>query len=226
MSSSCTSVSTTLIKLSRVLEFSSFAREGAVLILPDGADREDLLDVEKLYPYVREHASDWYQFFNAYSDIPLGQPTVNGTLFVVTGSDRAKVWSLAQFPSSNSQPDRPTIFRFEQPAGQPPEWVEITWIEKLHSTDTSSDGNPCAVFLRGFAFSLNDSSWAHGIATIPRDLIPFYHIPSVPVHGWRADLERYMRRYRKPQSDDLTGLWQHLFLPSLVLLQVLLELVR
>jgi len=208
-----------------LLEFSSFAREGAVLILPDGADREDLSDTAKLYPYLREHVSDWYQYFNAYSDIPLTEPTLNGTLILVTGSDRAKVWSLAQFPPSNSQPDRPTVFRYEQPTGQPSRWLEVSWVDKFCSTDTSSEGNPCAVFLRGISFALSDSSWAHGIAPIPRDVIPFYYIPSVPVIGWRADIERYVRRYRKPPSDDVKGLWQHMFLPSLVLLQVLLDLV-
>lgn len=210
----------------RVLEFTSFSREGGVLILPEGADREDLVDTEKLYPYLREHASDWYQYFNGYSDVPLAKPTLNGTLFLVTGSDRAIEWSLAQFPSSNSQPDRPTVFRHEQQTGKNPHWVEISWIDKLCSTDISSRGKPCAVFIRGISFGLSDSSWAHGMAMIPRDVTPFYYIPSVPVIGWRADLERYISRYRRPPSDDVTGLWQHMFLPALALLPVLLDLVR
>ena len=61
---------------------------------------------------------------------------------------------------------------------------------------------------------------------IPRDVIPFYYVPSVPVVGWRADLERYVRKYRKPPSDDVAGLWQHMFFPGLALLPVLLDLVR
>ncbi len=186
----------------REIEFSSHAREGSVLVLPQGATREDLVDTDKLHLYIEEHASDWYQYFNGYSDVPLSSPVVNGSLFVVTSSDKAKVWNSALFPP-DSDLEKPTVFRYTEKVPKEGRWIQSSAAMTASERDTSSKGKyPCALFLRGLSIALGQAAWSHGVAPIPLSLLPLYYIPSVPVCGRRADLERYVERFRHDPDLD------------------------
>ncbi|KAF9475528.1 hypothetical protein BDN70DRAFT_248559 [Pholiota conissans] len=98
-------------------EFKTSAREGAVLVLPTGASREELADPSKLYPYIKEHATSWYQFYNQNSDHIASAYIPNGTLYLVIGVDRATSWSTATFPlgSEDTAKQRQFIYNGDTP---------------------------------------------------------------------------------------------------------------
>ncbi|KAJ7614208.1 hypothetical protein DFH06DRAFT_135646 [Mycena polygramma] len=68
------------------LEFRS--KEVAVLILPEGASRQDLLPVKSFRAHVRKFSDQWNQF--ARARLPPGE-----SLFVVTGCDKTTSWGIA-----------------------------------------------------------------------------------------------------------------------------------
>jgi len=150
--------------------FTSNAREGGVLILPEGATHEDITEPHNLYPYLKEHASDWYQSANGYSDTPLLQPKVNGSLFIITGTDRAKTWSLAQFPPNDSELVRPTIFHYidDPERGRSFDTNYGASVSILHEKGGNAAGiYPGTFFIRGISIALSKPIWAHNIAPIP-----------------------------------------------------------
>jgi len=181
------------------VKFESYAREGAVLVLPEGVTREDLVESHKLHSYLKEQASDWYQFTNAYSDVPLLVPQVNSTLFVVTGIDRAKIWNIAHFPPDQSELSRPTVFHYTQDQESGRSWesknkTRMDWSDEMA---TNAEGKfPSAIFFRGISIALSHAAWTHGISPIPISYLPVYFVPSVPAYGKRADIERLIQRLR------------------------------
>jgi hypothetical protein len=181
--------------------FTSNAREGGVLILPEGATREDIAEPHNLYPYLKEHASDWYQYANGYSDMPLLQPNVNSSLFIITGTDRAKTWSLAQFPPNDSALVRPTIFHYIDDPEQGRSF-DTNYGASLFASDekgSNAEGKfPSTFFIRGISIALNKPTWTHNIAPIPVHDLPIYYVPSVPAYGRRANLEVFIQRLRGP----------------------------
>ncbi|KAJ3514680.1 hypothetical protein NLJ89_g2235 [Agrocybe chaxingu] len=98
------------------IKFLTLAREAAVMILPSGATREDLVDTFRLYEYVKSHATDWYQHRNLYSGLGTALPDppgMNGTLYLITGSDKAKSWANAALPQNASMEDLPMLFSYD-----------------------------------------------------------------------------------------------------------------
>jgi len=183
------------------VQFTSYAREGGILILPEGATREDLREPVNLYPYLREHASDWYRFLNGYSDVPLLEPYVNSSLFIITGTDRAKIWSLAQFPPNHSASVRQTIFRYKDDPKQGRTFDASygATILSFHEKGSNAAGKlPSTFFIRGISIALSKPIWTHNIAPIPVSDLPVYYVPSIPAHGPRARLEKFIQRFRAP----------------------------
>ncbi len=175
-----------------------------MLVLPEGVTREDLVETHKLFSYVKDHASDWYQFLNGYSDIPGFDPNVNSTLFVVTGTDKAKIWNTACFPPNPSDSVRPTVFHYLDDKSRRI-WKDNYGapIEGSNELACSAEGKyPCALFLRGISIALSKVAWEHGIASIPFSDLPRYYIPSVPVYGRRANFERFIQFLRRRPSDE------------------------
>ena len=87
---------------------SAATTEGAVLILPEGASREDLRGYQAQFrQYTIENALRWYQFANQRldRDIP------NGSLILVTGRDMAFSWGIASFSDVSSDMEVELTFR-------------------------------------------------------------------------------------------------------------------
>jgi len=76
----------TTVGSSMIVKFQS--KEGAVLVLPKGASRYDLLPVETFRAHVRRYSPQWYRF--ARDRLPS-----TGSLFIVTGCDKASSWAIA-----------------------------------------------------------------------------------------------------------------------------------
>jgi hypothetical protein len=175
-----------------------------VLILPEGVTREDLVETQKLFSYVKEHASDWYQFLNGYSDLPGFDPIANSSLFVVTGTDKAKTWNTACFPPNPLESVRPTVFHYlDDESSRTFKQDYGACIEGSNELACSAEGKyPCALFLRGISVALSKAAWGHGITPIPFSHLPRYYIPSVPAYGRRANFERFIQSLRRGPSDE------------------------
>ncbi|KAJ6561702.1 hypothetical protein B0H19DRAFT_943391, partial [Mycena capillaripes] len=61
------------------------SKEGAILVLPQGASRQDLLPLESFCTHVKKHSARWYLYTRDY--VPSA-----GSLFVVTGCDKTSSW--------------------------------------------------------------------------------------------------------------------------------------
>ncbi|KAF8972493.1 hypothetical protein BDZ97DRAFT_836347 [Flammula alnicola] len=187
------------VKISRIsssplkVEFETSAREGAALVLPTGASREDIIDPSRIYPYVKEHAIDWYQGYNGNGEIIAGEPVSNGTVWVITGVDRSTSWAMATFPEDSSNSGKYTRFKYN---GENSEsvWEDDQRCSPDYQLQNFSDGTQGAIFLRVLAVALSPLEWSGHVTHIPSDCVPHYTVLSTPRVGLRAWVQRAMAR--------------------------------
>ncbi|KAN0075500.1 hypothetical protein V8E55_011523, partial [Tylopilus felleus] len=70
--------------------------EGAMLLLPQGADRHGLAKESLLLETVLENAVDWYHFARK----KLYRNISNDALYLITGFHKARSWTLASFKNT------------------------------------------------------------------------------------------------------------------------------
>ncbi|KAK7460819.1 hypothetical protein VKT23_008748 [Stygiomarasmius scandens] len=75
------------------IELKFFHSQGATLMLPEGASREDYFNRDSFFKYAAENAEIWYQ----YANDTLGLQAGNGSLYLITGSDKAACWETVAF---------------------------------------------------------------------------------------------------------------------------------
>ena len=81
-------------------EFASASNEGAILVLPEGADRHDLRNHLIFEEEALKNGKSWYEFALRR----LGRMMISSdSLYLITGCHKTSSWSLAAFrqPSSN-----------------------------------------------------------------------------------------------------------------------------
>ncbi|KAF9473879.1 hypothetical protein BDN70DRAFT_997415 [Pholiota conissans] len=206
-------------------EFIVNAQEGAVLVLPDGATREELVNPSAIHAYVNEHAVTWYQLFNGDNDGTTENPVANGTLLVVTSVVRAKSWVMAIFPFQGNnvvQYAKNVRFKYDAEAIRYP-WEQITkWHPINYQYERAAEGEVGAVLLGGLSMALSPSLWSNNVAYILLDSVQSCPVLLVPPMGLNERLQRitnYMRgAIEPPILDDSQG---H-FHPSPIILQILL----
>ncbi|CAA7271111.1 unnamed protein product [Cyclocybe aegerita] len=210
----------------RQIRFSSSAREGAVVVFPTGGAREDLADTSKLYPYIKEHAVDWYQSRNLYSgseNILPSPPGMNGTLFVVTGTDRATSCATALFPMDPDVAITSHLFEYD-------ESLENAWVAEIPSarttyvTESMQPGQRYSIFLRGITIALGAPSWLRHLPHIPAEDVPVYVAlakPLLPPQGRIGALLEQLRGLDKLAFP--TNSKQVMFHPAMVLLQLMID---
>ncbi|THU81872.1 hypothetical protein K435DRAFT_692690, partial [Dendrothele bispora CBS 962.96] len=71
--------------------------EGSVLSLPEGADQVDYLKTRPIRDYAAKNAESWYRFLTD----ELGMDAYNGSLYVITGYDRARCYENLSFKTSS-----------------------------------------------------------------------------------------------------------------------------
>ncbi|KAJ6561708.1 hypothetical protein B0H19DRAFT_1233619 [Mycena capillaripes] len=69
------------------ITFTFQSKEGAILVLPEGASRQNLLPVETFRAYARKCSTQWYTF--TQDCLPSTE-----SLFVVTGCDKTTSWAI------------------------------------------------------------------------------------------------------------------------------------
>ncbi|KAJ7649653.1 hypothetical protein FB45DRAFT_1075196, partial [Roridomyces roridus] len=143
--------------------------QGAVLTIPFGSRVEKLANLETMRRYAREHAESWYKYANGVR----GRRLTNGSLYLVTGWEKAPVWGRASFQELTAR----SAFRlaFEPsptPAPGPSASMDDRYNFKYRWTAagparTKSYGSVPGdaplnqtVFIHGFSISLGASIWS------------------------------------------------------------------
>ncbi|KAK0466738.1 uncharacterized protein EV420DRAFT_645973 [Desarmillaria tabescens] len=186
-------------------EFKCSREKGAILVLPDGGGRYDALNISQFRSYAAQHAHAWYQFAN----ITCGREALNGSLYLVTGCDKACSWGAASF--FNPADTRSFSLKFLV-GGVAEGNIKLGYSWKgTSSADVRAypDGKPTClvsslcpnqcVFLRGFGISIRTSAfarWVFGptavsqISGTSKDRIPCFD-SSMPYFS--SNLERKRR---------------------------------
>lgn len=76
-----------------VIEITTSSKEGAMLLLPNGASRCNVRPLKIFQEYAIKHAHHWYSFVNGN----LCRMVENGALYLVTGCDKTTSWGVASF---------------------------------------------------------------------------------------------------------------------------------
>ncbi|KAJ7708944.1 hypothetical protein B0H17DRAFT_1264538, partial [Mycena rosella] len=82
---------TTIDKRRLGVDVSTNSKETAILLLPDGASRWDLRQLQVFRDYALKNAQSWYEFVNG----ELGRMIGNGDLYLVTGVTKSSSWGVA-----------------------------------------------------------------------------------------------------------------------------------
>lgn len=99
----------------RDLLFTTYAQDGAVLVMPDGAVSEDLTSTDIISTYVARNAKSWYGLVTEARGIDIG----DGEIRLVVGVDKVSTWGIATF--SQGTGDSRLEFKFEDNSrGDPP----------------------------------------------------------------------------------------------------------
>ncbi|KAJ7603733.1 hypothetical protein FB45DRAFT_701851, partial [Roridomyces roridus] len=82
-----------------IFAFDCCGPQGAVLTIPLGSRVEELANLENMLRFARENAESWYQYANGAR----GRRLTNGSLYLVTGWEKALVWGRASFQDLSAQ---------------------------------------------------------------------------------------------------------------------------
>ena len=94
-------------------QFTLSSREGAVLILPEGAERCYLRNERPFLEAAMQHAVDWYTF----AEQRLGRIISHDSLYLITGFYKARSWSLAAYQQGAGAGEALAQFRAVQVGG-------------------------------------------------------------------------------------------------------------
>ena len=86
--------------------FTCAHREGALLVLPDGATCIDLELCNMLFKYAQEHVPSWYKWLVS----SLGLDAQNSSLYLIRRADKTTNWCLASY--SNTSGEARSLLRF------------------------------------------------------------------------------------------------------------------
>ncbi|KAJ7741108.1 hypothetical protein B0H16DRAFT_50810 [Mycena metata] len=140
--------------------FNCGAPQGAVLALPHGARLRKLETLEILRDYVATHAENWYRYIMGAR----GRRLANGSLYLVTGCEKAHSWGMATFHSVSEE------FQLTfKPAPRADSTVRYRWSgahgcpdpSQHKEYDPSSTNAPLnqTTFIHGLSISLGVGIW-------------------------------------------------------------------
>ncbi|PPQ83133.1 hypothetical protein CVT25_003710 [Psilocybe cyanescens] len=172
------------------LELDSSEPEAAFTILPHGASRQDMVST-RITEYLKEHAFNWIRHFSSNGIVP------NGSLYIVTGHDKARTSHLAAFPARMVSGSRRMTAKYVD--------------GKLHCKENTREypRDPLidpveeqeCVFLRGIRLSSSGPDWDHHFPGMPLWVTPaslLLHTPPL------SDLLEYVPSDSESESEDLS----------------------
>ncbi|KAF7342801.1 hypothetical protein MSAN_01995800 [Mycena sanguinolenta] len=140
--------------------FSCRAPRGAVVALPHGSQVKSLRTVELVREYARMHAISWYAHMKTR-----GITIANGSLYLVTGCEKAKSWGIASYHNIREKDEFQASFRCTFGTPTPHyQWIGIGQFpgQHKHHNLVSSDGDNGlnqTIFIRGLCISLGNRIW-------------------------------------------------------------------
>ncbi|KAJ3760463.1 hypothetical protein EV360DRAFT_39760 [Lentinula raphanica] len=143
--------------------FWSTTSKGALLILPEGGKSVNHLQREKFEDYAAECATSWYTHVGG----ALGRKINNGSLYLITGFDKARAWGVASF--SNATPENISLEfvpRSSKGKTRYPEYYFRTSNSAVSSSgadDIYGQQSGC-VFLRGLKIAIRQSWFREMVA--------------------------------------------------------------
>lgn len=81
------------------VQISTSSKEGAVLLLPEGASTYNLRRLQAFRDYALEHGLAWYRFVDETHE----RAVESGSLYFVTGCDKTSSWGVAAFSNSSTE---------------------------------------------------------------------------------------------------------------------------
>ncbi|KAJ7822075.1 hypothetical protein B0H14DRAFT_1325739 [Mycena olivaceomarginata] len=131
---------------------------GAVLTLPIGAHLEKLENLENMRRYAARHAESWYKYVNETR----GRGLANGSLYLVTGWEKADSWGMASYHNVSLQNEFQLMFR---PTADAANRHRYRWqgphCRRKHADPPPVDGTPLnqTTFIHAFAISVCENIW-------------------------------------------------------------------
>lgn len=135
---------------------------GAVLALPNGAQRQNLQKLAKLRKYVTEHAASWYEYING----PMERELANGDLCLITGHEKALSWGMASYYANTKKLKFSLTLKTDATQYR---WVGVpgqTNPSKHKSYDRPEDPLNHTVFLHGWSISLGTGLWSRVFGSV------------------------------------------------------------
>ncbi|KAI9570849.1 hypothetical protein HD554DRAFT_2312658 [Boletus coccyginus] len=129
--------------------------EGALLILPEGAECQDLRNHNLFLDVAVQHGADWYRF----TEERVGQVIGNDSLYLIMGLCKTTSWSLAAFEKTAGTADYSAQFEASQ-VGENNIAATYTWqswrpqVEWRAGPIDRCEVPNQAVFIRGFKIAL------------------------------------------------------------------------
>ncbi|KAI9572500.1 hypothetical protein HD554DRAFT_1547223 [Boletus coccyginus] len=135
-------------------KFNMSSDEGALLVLPEGAERHDVRDRRPFFEQASRHAATWYHF----AEENLGRIISHDSIYVITGFHKARSWGLAGYQNEQGNGDfsaQFTIGAREGAAGYSWETTQsMDW--RVGPFDGLGIPNQ-SVFIRGFKIALRST---------------------------------------------------------------------
>ena len=175
------------------LSFRCNGPEGSILVMPNGAYRENLLNLQKFDKIAKQNAENWYKFAIGSCGRKIG----NGQLRLVTGCNKTNLWGIATYADG-----LPRSITLAANTVQPP--VEYTWdyegrveakagprldefLDDAGNQEYPWNTQNQCTFLHCFTISLGGDVWKSMVATLISDssdnhIQNFYQRPSYFTH--------------------------------------------
>ncbi|KIM37482.1 hypothetical protein M413DRAFT_448527 [Hebeloma cylindrosporum] len=142
------------------LSFHSSERIGGLLVLPEGATRQDA-STDRIHKYVARHAHDWAYFFSQRR----WDPSTNGSTYVVTGVDKTSNCSTMAFQVRLSTSPRIRA-TYGKKALVAPDGISAVRNTIKPKVTTPPSRNLC-VFLRGIRIGVGRAEWIENVDERP-----------------------------------------------------------
>ena len=188
------------------IEFSSSSNQGALLVLPEGADKHDLFNLRLFEREALRCGKSWYEF----AVTKLGRTRISpDSLYLITGCHKTSSWSLAAFHQSSGSCN----FNAKFTAGQ----IINGNISAAYNWQMAS-GVPCrigpepygevknqTVFIRGFKIAIRENAL---LSLLRGDVFILYEPPNIAprkVHSSQHAKMRSGSKSENRQTGDATN---------------------
>jgi len=178
---------------------SSSAREGGILVLPDGASREDFVPNTSLLEYIEGNAADWYSHIPNILRGSLDSIS-NGSLYLITGCDKTHSAICVAVPSRHRWSGVKMNIQYKQDS--PRQWSDPNFIKICTYGPDLHPGAHYGVFIRGIRISLNHRTWARNPPSSLATLRPYFNLLSTPITRRLSRIYRQFELRYGPRSTE------------------------